>query len=132
MYDAGRESNKKSPSPLLWVVCYYLNEGQDQEDDIPLVAPPAKSDFTDGASYIIAMKEYQAAKPAKERTGLKVSPLHYRISSFIAQRKLEAQMLSAHGLLPDNIPYDKQPAWKWNLWSSYWSGENDERDRMKA
>ncbi|MHB8994555.1 MAG: hypothetical protein ACYC63_04820 [Armatimonadota bacterium] len=138
MYEAGRESAKKNPSPLLWVVCYFL-DGESAAPEAPVVAvPPDRADFLkengkcDGAAYLRAVKAYQALLPEVERTGLRVTGLHYNITGFVAQRKLEAQMLSGQGLLPGGIPFDKQPAWKWQLWSRYWSGESDERDRTKA
>ena len=139
MYEAGRESAKKSPSPLLWVVCFYLDGEDSQVEDESVVQAPTEEEFTDEqgkvdrASYIRALREWQEAQPEeKERSGLKVSALHYRLTSFVAQRKLEAQMLSAHGLLPGNKAYDEQPAWKWNMWSRYWAGENDERERSRT
>ena len=140
MYEAGRESEKRQPSPLLWVVCFYYGEGKSQKDDVDDgPPPPVLKQFTDASgkpdqkAFLLALKEHQAltAKPKTERGGLRVSALHVAIARFLAQRIREAQMAESFGSMPSDIPYNQQPAWKWQLWGRYWSGASDERERMR-
>ena len=140
MYEAGRESAKDRPSSYLWVVCFFYNGGLSQEEDgasAPL--PLNKADFTDehgvfdGKAYLRAVREgaQSGELDIPREQGLRVRPVHVKLSRLVARRAAEAQVADASQMreLPDHIPFNRQPAWKVSLWQEYWSGVADERDR---
>lgn len=47
---------------------------------------------------------------------------------FLMARYREASMIEAHGLLPDGVPWNQQPWWKFEIWEAYWEGLNRARD----
>lgn len=140
MYEVGRESERDHPTPLLKIVCaYYAGElggGEDDAVDSDAVPPPCQDDFRkddgriDRAAFIRALNEHQKqqAQEIIEPKAIPVTKFHYAVARFISQRRLEAQMVTAHGVFPRGVPYDQQADWKWQLWNQYWSGSSDARD----
>ena len=139
MYEVGRESVKEHPSSLLMVVCYYYNGGAAQVEVEPTVVvrrTPQKEDFThegvlDKRAFAAAVRtalQERATDGPGSGDGMRVSRVHTAIARFLQQRITEASVADAMHLMPDDVPWNRQPAWKWRLWNRYWSGASDERD----
>ena len=138
MYEVGRESVKEHPSSLLMVVCYYWNGGEQTTTVEPVAATrtPRKEDFThdgvvDQKAFLTALRtvlQERKVDGAGSGDGVRISRVHMKIASFLQQRITEASVADAMHLMPDDVPWNRQPAWKWRLWNRYWSGASDERD----
>ena len=132
----GRESLKDSPSSLLWVVCYYYNNGGEDEagpDPLELVD---ESQFlgadgkTDKAALLRHIREQKQAEPPQESVepDMRVRPVHLVVARFLQRRVDEARVAENLHLMPNGVPYNHVAAWRWRLWNSYLAGVAEERE----
>lgn len=95
------------------------------EDPLPENHPrfTDESGWVDSQKYLNYLESIEIEDSEPDPTVSEVAML-----DFCLARYREASMVEAHGLLPNDIPYNQQPWWKLETWEAYWSGLNRGRN----